>query len=97
MLAPSSSRFVLSSILSTGISCCIILFLDLGWVGDDMTDVLDSGWSTGGATDIASVLCRFFGVRPRSTYLLGVLWLPVVTCAQLARLVSLVGVWLLVV
>ena len=43
------------------------------------------------------MLCLFFGVRPRSTYLLGVLWLPVVTCAQVAGSVSLVGVRALVI
>ena len=40
-----SSRSVLSSSLSTGVSCCIIFFLDLGWVsgGGGELDVLVSG------------------------------------------------------
>ena len=40
-----SSRFVLSSSLSTGVSCCMIFFLDLGWVGGGggELDVLVSG------------------------------------------------------
>ncbi len=40
-----SSRFVLSSSLSTGVSCCMIFFLDLGWVGSGggELDVLVSG------------------------------------------------------
>ena len=40
-----SPRFVLSSTLSTGVSCCMIVFLDLGWVGGggDELDVLTSG------------------------------------------------------
>ena len=99
---PSGSfRSVLSSSLSTGVSCCIIFFLDLGWIsgGDGELDVLVSGWFSGGAADIASVLCRFFGVRPNVLYLLGVLWLPCVICAQLAVLgscgrVRFVVVWL---
>ena len=91
-----SSRFVLSSSLSTGVSCCMILFLDFGWVVG-VLDIPASGWFSGGAIDIRSVLCRFFGVRPRLVYLLGVFWLPVVTCAQLARSVFLVGVLSLIV
>ena len=81
-----SSRFVLSSSLSMGVSCCMIFLLDLGWVGGGggVPDVLVSGWFSGGAVDIASVLCRFFGVCPSVLNLLGVLWLPCVTCAQLA-------------
>ena len=40
-----SSLSVLSSSLSTGVSCCMIVFLDLGWVGGggDELDVLTSG------------------------------------------------------
>ena len=40
-----SSRFVLSSSLSTGVSCCMIFFLDLGWDGGGggELDVLVSG------------------------------------------------------
>ena len=38
-----------------------------------------------------SVLCLFFGVCPKVVYLLGVLWLPCATCAQLA--VSFLVVW----
>ena len=43
--ASGSSRFVLSSSLSTGVSCCMIFFLDLGWVGGGggELDVLVSG------------------------------------------------------
>ena len=94
-----SSRSVLSSSLSTGVSCCIIFFLDLGWIsgGDGELDVLVSGWFSGEAADIESVLCRFFGVRPNVLYLLGVLWLPCVICAQLAGLGSFGGVWFVVV
>ena len=91
------SRKVLSSILSTGMSCCIILFLDLGWIGGGVLGIPASGWFSGGAIDIRSVLCHFFGVRPRLVYLLGVFWLPVATCAQLARSVFLVGVLSLIV
>ena len=32
------------------------------------------------------MLCLFFGVCPKVVYLLGVLWLPCATCAQLAVL-----------
>ena len=75
---------------------CMILFLDLGWIGGGVLGVPASGWFSRGAVVIRSVLCRFFGVRPRLVYLLGVFWLPVATCAQLARPVFLVGVWALV-
>ena len=44
-----------------------------------------------------SVLCLFFGVCPNVLYLLGVLWLPCVTCAQLAVLGFSSGVSFLVV
>ena len=44
-----------------------------------------------------SVLCLFFGVCPNVLYLLGVLWLPCVTCAQLAVLGFSGGVSFLVV
>ena len=94
-----SSRSVLSSSLSTGVSCCMIFFLDLGWVGGGgELDVLVSGWFPIGAADIVSVLCLFFGVCPNVVNLLGVLWLPCVTCAQVAVLgfcggVSLFVVW----
>ena len=45
-----SARLVLSSSLSTGVRCCIILFLDLGWVGvgGGELDVLGSGCFSGG-------------------------------------------------
>ena len=43
------------------------------------------------------MLCRFFGVCPNVLYLLGVLWLPCVTCAQLAMLGFSGGVSFLVV
>ena len=76
-----SSRFVLSSSRSTGVSSCIIFFLDLGWIGVGVVGVFALGWSSRGARDIGSVLCRFFGVRPRLVNLLGVFWLPVATCA----------------
>jgi len=59
-----------------------MFFFDLGWkIGFGMVDVLAFGWSSGGAVGVVSVLCRFFGVRPRLLNLLGVFWLPVVTCA----------------
>ena len=40
-----SPRFVLSSILSTGVICCMICFLDLDWIGSGggELDVLVSG------------------------------------------------------
>ena len=52
---------------------CMILFLDIGWVGGEVLEALDPGWSAGGAADIKSVLSLFFGVWPKLTYLLGVL------------------------
>ena len=94
-----SSRFVLSSTLSTGVSCCMICFLDLGWVGSGggELDCCVLGCGCRGAADIESVQCRLSGVRPSVLYLLGVLWLPRVICAQLAVLGSCGGVWFVVV
>ena len=96
--ASGSSLFVLSSSLSTGVSCCMILFLDLGWVGGcgGGLDAPVLGWSSIGAVVMLSVLCLFFGVCPSVLYLLGVLWVPCVTCAQLARFVFSGGVSFLV-
>ena len=75
----------------------MIFFLDLGCVGGGgELDVLVSGWSSIGAADIVSVLCLFFGVCPNVVNLLGVLWLPCVTCAQVAGLVFSSGVSFLV-
>ena len=34
-----SSRFVLSSSRSTGVSSCIIFFLDLGWIGVGLSNL----------------------------------------------------------
>ena len=79
-----SSRFVLSSSMSTGVSFCMIPFLDLGGIGGGVVGSLGSIWFTGGAVDIRFVLCCFCGVRPRLVYLLGVFWLPAVICAQFA-------------
>ena len=94
-----SPRFVLSSILSTGVICCMICFLDLGWVGSGggELDCCVSGCGCRGATDIKSVSCRLSGVRLSVLYLLGVLWLPCVICAQLAVMGSCGGVWFVVV
>ena len=72
----------------------MILFLDLGWLGGGVLGLSASGWFSGGAMDIRSVLDV---VRPRLMYLLGVFWVPAATCAQLARPVALVGVWALIV
>ena len=76
----------------------MIFFLDLGWVGGcgGELNVPVSGWFSIGAVVIVSVLCLFFGVRPSALYLLGVLWVPCVTCAQLAGLVFSSGVSFLV-
>ena len=76
----------------------MILFLDLGWVGGcgGGLDAPVLGWSSIGAVVMLSVLCLFFGVCPSVLYLLGVLWVPCVTCAQLARFVFSGGVSFLV-
>ena len=99
--ASVSSQFVLSSSLSMGVSCCMIFLLDFGWAGSGggVLDVLVSVWFSGGAVDMTSVLCRFLGVCPSALNLLGFLWLPCVTCAQLAwpglsSGVSFIVVWL---
>ena len=94
-----SPRFVLSSILSTGVICYMICFLDLGWVGSGGSELgcCVSGCGCRGATDIKSVLCRPSGVWLGVLYLLGVLWLPCVICAQLAVLEICGGIWFVVV
>ena len=77
----------------------MIFLLDLGWAGGGggVSDVLVSVWFSGGAVDITSVLCRFLGVCPSVLNLLGFLWLPCVTCAQVAVLGFCGGVSFLVV
>ena len=94
-----SSRSVLSSSLSIGVSCCMIFFRDLGWVGSGggELDCCVSGCGCRGATDIESVQCCISGVRPSVLYLLGVLWLPCVICAQLTVLDFCGGIWVMVV
>ena len=74
-----SCLFVLSSTLSTGVICCMICFIGLGWVGSGGSELgcCVSGCGCRGATDIESVSCHLF--RLGVLCLLGVLLLTCVT------------------